>query len=224
MSIDPSEIVFFEYGFIKITATLLYTWLVSFLLIAMALFIRSRINRRSDPLEVNKIQNISEALIVLIRDQIKEMSQEDSDKYFPFIATIFIFILFSNFISIIPWITPPTASLNTSTALAICVFLAVPYFGIKNQGVKKYLQQYIKPNIIMLPFNIIGEISRTLALAIRLYGNVMSSGLIVLILLGILPLFFPIIIDAFGLLVGAIQAYVFAILSMVYILSATQDE
>lgn len=224
MSIDPSELVYFEYGFIRITATLIFTWLVTFLLVAISIFIRSKIREKKDPLEVNKIQNISEALIVLIREQIREVSQEESDKYFPFIATLFIFILFSNILSIIPGFTPPTSSLNTATALAICVFLAVPYFGIKSQGTKKYFQQYIKPNIIMLPFNIIGEISRTLSLAVRLYGNVMSTGLIVLILLGILPLFFPIIIDAFGLLVGAIQAYVFAILAMVYILSSAQDE
>ncbi len=224
MNIDPSQIVYFQYGFIRITATLVFTWLVMLVLLALSLFIGRQIKKNKDPLQVNKYQNISEALIVTIRNQIKEVSQENPDKYFPFIATIFIFILTSNLLSIIPGFTGPTSSLNTTTALAICVFLAVPYYGIKNQGFKNYLKQYIEPNIIMLPFNIIGEISRTLSLAVRLYGNIMSSGLIVLILIGILPLFFPVLIDAFGLLMGAIQAYVFAILSMVYIISSSQNQ
>lgn len=224
MSIDPSDTIYWSYGFIKITATLVYTWVVMFLLIVGSIIISAKIGKSDNPLTVTKSQNISEALITTVRNQIRDVTQEDPTKYLPFIGTIFIFILFSNVISVIPGFISPTASLNTTTALAICVFLAVPYYGIKSQGVSNYLKQYVKPNIIMLPFNIIGEVSRTLSLAVRLYGNIMSSGLIVIILLGIIPLFFPIIINAFGLLMGGIQAYVFAILSIVYIASATQEE
>ncbi len=224
MSIDPSDIVYFQYGFIRITATLVYTWVLMLFLIIGSIFIKSSIGKSKSPLTVTKSQNISEAVITTVRGQIREVTQEDPSRYLPFIGTIFIFILFANVISIIPGFISPTASLNTTTALAICVFLAVPYYGIKSQGVGNYLKQYIKPNIIMLPFNLIGEVSRTLSLAVRLYGNIMSSGLIVIILLGILPLFFPVLVNAFGLLMGGIQAYVFSILSIVYIASATQKE
>lgn len=224
MSIDPSDIIYFEYGFIRITATLVYTWALMLFLIIGSILIRSSIGKSKSPLTVTKSQNVSEAVITTVRSQIREVTQEDPSRYLPFIGTIFIFILFANVISIIPGFISPTASLNTTTALAICVFLAVPYYGIRSQGVGSYLKQYIKPNIIMLPFNLIGEVSRTLSLAVRLYGNIMSSGLIVIILLGIIPLFFPVLVNAFGLLMGGIQAYVFSILSIVYIASATQQQ
>ena len=224
MSIDPSDTIYFQYGFIRITATLVYTWIVMLIITFLSLFISRSIGKSKNPLEVTKSQNISEAVITTVRGQIREVTQEDPSKYFPFIGTIFIFILFSNVVSIIPGFISPTSSLNTTTALAICVFIAVPYYGIQSQGLKSYLKQYVKPNIIMLPFNIIGELSRTMSLAVRLYGNIMSSGLIVIILLGILPLFFPVLVNAFGLLMGGIQAYVFSILSIVYIASSTKQE
>ena len=224
MTIDPSEIVYFQWGFIKITATLLFTWIVMFVLVFGSIYITRNIGKKADVLRVTRAQNISEAVITTVRKQIREVSQEEPGKYLPFIGTIFIFILFSNIISIIPGFISPTSSLNTTTALAICVFFAVPFYGIESRGIGEYLKQYIKPNVIMLPFNIIGEISRTLALAVRLYGNIMSSGLIVIILLGILPIFFPVLVHSFGLLMGAIQAYVFAILSIVYIASATKSK
>ena len=137
-------------------------------------------------------------------------------------VTLFLFIVVSNVLSIVPGFQAPTASLSTTTALAICVFVAVPLFGISGQGLRSYLKQYTQPSPIMLPFNIIGEISRTLALAVRLYGNMMSGAMIVAILLVILPLFFPIIMQLLGLLTGVIQAYIFAVLAMVYIASAAQ--
>jgi F-type H+-transporting ATPase subunit a len=100
----------------------------------------------------------------------------------------------------------------------------VPLFGIKNQGIGAYLKHSIEPTPVMLPFNIISELSRTVALAIRLFGNVMSTSLLVAILLSIVPLFFPIVMQAFGMLIGVIQAYVFAILSMVYIASGMRHQ
>lgn len=224
MSIDPSDMIYYQYGFIKITATIVYTWVVMLILIFASILVRSSIGKSDDPLAVTKSQNVAEALVTTVRGQIREVVQGDPSKYLPFIGTLFIFILFSNVISIVPGFISPTASLNTTTALAICVFLAVPYYGIKSQGIKNYLKQYIKPNVIMLPFNILGEITRTLSLAVRLYGNIMSSGLIVIILLGILPLFFPVLVNIFGLLMGGIQAYVFSILAIVYIASATQQQ
>lgn len=219
MNIDPSQIVYFEWGFVKITATLVFTWITMLILILISYLVTRTIKPGT---EVSKGQNILEALIETINDQIRQISQQDPGRFLPFIGTLFIFILASNVLSIVPGFKSPTGSLNTTIALAICVFLAVPVYGIYDRGILGYLKEYIKPTIVMLPFNIISEISRTLSLAIRLYGNVMSSSIIVVILLGVVPLFFPVIIQALGLLTGVIQAYIFAILAIVYIASATK--
>ncbi len=120
-----------------------------------------------------------------------------------------------------PGYHPPTGSLSTTTALAVCVFVAVPLYGIAERGLLGYLKNYVQPTPFMLPFNIIGELSRTLALAIRLYGNAMSGAVIVGILISVAPFVFPIVMRLLGLLTGLIQAYIFAVLAMVYIASAT---
>lgn len=221
MNIDPSQIVYFQWGFIRITATLVFTWILMAILILVSYLVTRTIKPGT---EVSKGQNILEALIETINEQIKQISQEDPGRYLPFIGTLFIFILASNVLSIVPGFNPPTGSLNTTIALSLCVFLAVPFYGISDRGIIGYLKEYLKPTFIMLPFNIISDISRTLSLAIRLYGNVMSSTVIVAILLGVVPLFFPIVIQALGLLTGVIQAYIFAILAIVYIASSTKKE
>jgi F-type H+-transporting ATPase subunit a len=124
----------------------------------------------------------------------------------------------------VPGYLSPTGSLNTTIALAFCVFLAVPVFGVASQGVGSYLKQYLEPTFIMLPFNIVSEITRTLSLAIRLYGNVMSANVIIAILLTVVPFFFPVVMQVLGLLTGVIQAYIFAILAIVYIASAVSTD
>ncbi len=221
MNIDPSEIVYFQWGFVRITATLVFTWLTMFIL-AIGSYLVTR-NLKSEG-KISKGQNILEALVETINSQIKQISQQEPGKYLPFIGTLFIFIFMSNVLSIIPGYISPTGSLNTSIALALCVFVSVPVYGITDRGIGGYLKEYIKPTFIMLPFNIISELSRTLSLAIRLYGNVMSTSIIVAILLGVIPLFFPVVIQALGLLTGVIQAYIFAILAIVYIASATENK
>jgi len=221
MNIDPSEIVYFQWGFVSITATLVFTWIIMIVLALVSFLLTRKIKYEG---KISKGQNILEALIETINSQIKQISQQEPGKYLPFIGTLFIFILVSNVFSIIPGFIAPTGSLNTSTALAICVFISVPVYGIDDRGIGGYLKQYIKPTFLMLPFNIISELSRTLSLAVRLYGNVMSSSIIVVILLGVIPLFFPVIIQVLGLLTGVIQAYIFAILAIVYIASATEGK
>lgn len=221
MIIDPSEIIYFEWGFVRITATLVFTWITMIVLTLVSYLLTKDID---GGYEVSKRQSILEALIETIENQIKQVSRQEPGKYLPFIGTLFIFILVPNILSIIPGYISPTGSLNTTVALSLCVFISVPVYGISERGVSGYLKEYIKPTFIMLPFNIISEISRTLSLAIRLYGNVMSSGIIVTILLGIIPIFFPVVIQALGLLTGVIQAYIFAILAIVYIASATKRE
>ena len=141
-------------------------------------------------------------------------------RYLPFLGTLFLFVAASSLSSIIPMFEPPTGSLSTTIALALCVFVAVPVYGIRSRGLGGYLKSYIEPTVIMLPFNLISEASRTLALAVRLFGNMMSGAMIVAILISITPLLFPIVMTALGLLTGMVQAYIFSILAAVYIAAA----
>jgi F-type H+-transporting ATPase subunit a len=221
MEISPDAIVYWQSGAFKITATILFTWIVMALLVVGSWLVTRRLTSDVHP---ERGQNALEAVVEMVQNQIREISQEESYRYLPFIGTLFLFIVVSNVLSIVPGFQAPTASLSTTTALALCVFVAVPLFGISRQGLRSYLKQYTQPSLIMLPFNIIGEVSRTLALAVRLYGNMMSGAMIVAILLVILPLFFPVVMQLLGLLTGVIQAYIFAVLAMVYIASAAQME
>lgn len=219
MEISPDAIVYWQSGPLKLNATIVFTWVVMALLVVGSWLVTRRL---TGDVHLRRGQNALEAVVEMVQNQIREISQEESYRYLPFIGTLFLFIVVSNVLSIVPGFQAPTASLSTTTALALCVFVAVPLFGISRRGLRAYLRQYTQPSPIMLPFNIIGEISRTLALAVRLYGNMMSGAMIVAILLVILPLFFPIIMQLLGLLTGVIQAYIFAVLAMVYIASAAQ--
>ncbi len=221
MDISPDSIIFWEYGFIKINATLVFSWVVIVILTAAAYIATRKITSETS---ITRWQNMLEVLVNAIREQIRDISGQKPERYLPFAGTIFIYIAVSNILAVVPWFEAPTASLSTTAALALCVFVAVPAYGISQRGMAGYLKQYLQPSVVMLPFNIISEVSRTLALAIRLYGNIMSGTIIAGILLGIVPFFFPVIMQAFGLLTGVIQAYIFAVLSMVYIASASKAQ
>jgi F-type H+-transporting ATPase subunit a len=145
--------------------------------------------------------------------------RHDPDRYLPFVGTLFVYIAVTNLLLIVPGYVPATASLSTTAALALCVLVAVPVYGVLHDGPRAYLRQYLQPSALMLPFNVIGELSRTMALAVRLFGNVMSGTKIVAILLAITPLFFPIVMRVLGLITGLIQAYILAVLALVYISS-----
>lgn len=218
MNVTPDSIVYFRVGPLNISATILFTWVVIAILIIISWLATRTLTAGA---HVSRWQNLLESIISTMRKQIQEITHQDPDRYLPFIGTLFLFIAVSNGLTIVPYYHPPTGSLYTTAALALSVFLAVPVFGIAERGLG-YFRHYIKPSILMLPFNIIGEMSRTLALAVRLFGNIMSGTMIVAILVGIAPLFLPIIMQALGLLVGLIQAYIFAILATVYIASATR--
>jgi F-type H+-transporting ATPase subunit a len=161
-------------------------------------------------------------LVSGIRGEIDEVSKGEGGRYLPLIGTLFLFIALANLLAIVPGYVAPTSSLTTTGALAICVFIAVPLYGISHQGLMEYLKEYFRPTFIFFPFHVMGELSRTLALTVRLFGNIMSHEKVIAILLSVTPLFFPAVMQALGLLIGLIQAYIFSILAMVYIASATQ--
>jgi len=216
--ISPDQVILFQWGFVKITATLAYTWLVMGILISLALIVG---RKATQDVNISRWQNLLEVVVSTIREQIREISQDDPDHYTAFIGTLFLFIGLSNLLLIVPGYVAPTSSLTTTAALAVCVFVAVPIYGISKNGLA-YFKEYFQPTFIFFPFHVMGEFSRTLALTIRLFGNIMSHDKVIAILLAVTPLFFPIIMHALGLLIGMVQAYIFSILAMVYIASVTQ--
>jgi len=218
MPFNPDDLVVWQFGVIAVSATLLYTWLVMAILVTASWLVTRRLSTHERP---PRWQNLLEVLVSAMRDQIRDISHQDPGRYLPFIGTLFLFVAMANLLAVVPGYRPPTASLSTTTALAVCVFVAVPLYGIGTRGLGGYLRQYLRPSPFMLPFNIVGELSRTLALAVRLYGNIMSGAMIAGILLSFMPFFFPVLMQLLGLLTGMIQAYIFAVLAMVYIASAT---
>jgi len=218
--LSPDDVVLWQWGFVSLRLTVAYTWLVMALLVFVSWLATRRLT--TGP-RVSRWQNFLEIVVGTINDQIREVSQQRPEPYLPFIGTLFLFVVTSNLLAVVPGFDAPTAALSTTTALAVCVLVAVPAYGIARQGLLGYLKLYVQPTPLMLPFNVIGELSRTLALAVRLFGNMMSGAKIAAILLMIVPLFFPVLMHALGLLTGVIQAYIFAILALVYIASATQS-
>ncbi len=220
MIYSPDQIILFEWGWAGINATLAGTWVI----MALIVFFCRRVTRKMTPdTTISTSQNLVEVIVEAMNDHIREITLERPEPFLPFAGTLFIFILVSNLLSVIPFFIPPTGSLSTTAALALCVFVAVPVFGLSTQSLSSYLGQYLKPSPVMLPFNIMGEITRTFALAMRLYGNVMSGTVITFVLLIVTPLFFPVVMQGLGLLTGTIQAYIFSLLALVYIASARQS-
>ncbi|MCF3974679.1 F0F1 ATP synthase subunit A [Paracoccus salsus] len=220
MEINPDAWVLYEWRGLPLNATIVFTWVVMALLVVGSWAITARL---SEGETVSRWQVMLEVIVTTIRDQIAEVGADTPGRYLPFIGTLFLFIAAANVLSIVPGYQPPTGSLSTTAALAICVLVAVPLFSIGERGLAGYLRNYVQPTPLMLPFNIVSEASRTIALAVRLYGNVMSGTVIVGILISIAPFFFPIVMQVLGLLTGLIQAYIFAILAMVYIGSASRS-
>jgi len=219
MRLSPDQWIFWQHGFLKLNATIVFTWLLMLALVIGSALVTRKL---STGLQRSGWQNLLEIVVTAIEKQIQDVGLAPPQKYIGFLGTLFLFVGAASLCPVIPGYETPTGSLSTTAALALCVFVAVPFFGIEEQGVRDYLKSYTKPTFIMLPFNIIGEVSRTLALAVRLFGNMMSGAMIVGILLTITPLIFPIFMTALGLLTGMVQAYIFSILAAVYIAAATR--
>ena len=219
MHISPDSMVFWTVGGFAINATVLFTWGIMALLAGTAIIISRRLVSNLCP---SKWQSFFEVLTLSVRDQLDDIGISHPEEYTGFLGTLFSFLVIANVLSVIPGYITPTSSLSTTAALAIAVFFSVIIFGIKKQGWKNYFATYMQPAPILLPFNVIGEISRTIALAVRLFGNMMSGEMVVSILVALTPFFFPAVMGALGLLIGMIQAYIFTILASVYIAAATR--
>ena len=219
MRLSPDQLLLWQHGPWRLNATIAFTWALMLLLAAGSKLITRRLS--TGP-ERSRWQDLLEIIVTGIEQQIAAVGLTRPRQYLPFLGTLFLFLAMAALGTIIPGYLPPTASLSTTVALALCVMVAVPMYGIVEQGLGRYLASYLEPTVLMLPFNIISEFSRTLALAVRLFGNMMSGSMIVAILLSLTPFIFPLVMTLLGLLTGMVQAYIFSILAAVYLAAATR--
>ncbi|MBI4977937.1 MAG: F0F1 ATP synthase subunit A [Spirochaetes bacterium] len=219
MHITPDTIIFFQWHGLRLNATIVCTWIVMGILLTVSLIATRKLS--SGP-RVSRWQTIMETVVLTIRSEIRNTMQMDPAPFLPFLGTLFLFISISNLLAVVPVYRPPTGSISTTAALATTVLLTAPVYGISKQGVLGFLKTYLHPIPIMLPLNILSDISRAIALSVRLFGNIMSGHLIAAIMIGIIPLIFPLVLDAIELLLGQIQAYIFTVLSSVILAAAVR--
>ena len=207
----------FHIGPIPITMTLVSTWAVMAAVVGFAMVLRGRLRVK----EPCKAQQVTEAMVTWLGDEIKGIISRDPAPFIPIVGSLFIFILVANLTSLVssfvPGLKPPTADIATTAALATVVFFAVPVYGILMTGTVNYLRTYIQPTWLMLPLNIVSELSRTLALAVRLFGNIFSGEILIGVVVSLVPFFLPTPLMILSLITGVIQAYIFAVLAVVYI-------
>jgi F-type H+-transporting ATPase subunit a len=208
------------------------TWAVMGLLIALAGVVKFQIGRRG----VGRFQNVFELFMESLCSLIREIVRADPSPYVPLAGTLFLFVFASNLWGMIPGMSSPTADISVTAALAVIVFLAVPFYGIRSKGLVDYLKVYIQPTPFLLPLNILSELTRTLALAVRLFGNIMSGQLLFVIVAGVVTtvmkgyarVFMPagfvltLFISVLSLITAVIQAYIFTVLALVYIGAAVE--
>ena len=209
----------FHLGPIGVTRTVADSVIVSGLLIALAVLVRLGLGHRPSGWPV-----AAEMLVEHFEDLMRDMFGGDPRPYTPVVVTLALFIGTANLLGLVPGLHAPTADLSTTAALAVVVFLAVPFFGVRARGLRGYLRHYLEPSPILLPLEIITEFSRTLALAVRLFGNIMSEELVIAVLLSLAGLLVPIPIMMLAVLTSVVQAYIFAVLTVVYLSAAVQSQ
>ncbi len=218
MTSPLSSIALFNLGPIPITAGVVVTWAIMAVLVLGSILLTRRLS--SFP---TAIQAALELIVDTVDNQIRDTMRIEPAPYRAFIGTLFVFIFVANWSSLVPGIEPPTAHLETDAALALLVFLAVIWFGIRAGGVRGYLSTFASPNPIMIPLNFIESLTRTFSLLVRLFGNVMSGVFVIGIVLSLAGLLVPIPLMALDLLTGAVQAYIFSVLAMVFIAGAVNE-
>jgi F-type H+-transporting ATPase subunit a len=164
-----------------------------------------------------------ELIVTTMDTQIRETTGAEPAPYRGFIGTLFVFILFANWASLVPGVEPPTAKLETDAALAILVFLSVIRFGVRGAGVLGYLKSFAAPNPIMIPLNMLESVTRVFSMFVRLFGNVVSGVFVIGVVASLAGLLVPIPLMALDLLTGLVQAYIFAVLAMVFIAATVED-
>jgi len=219
MHITSDAIVYFTWKGIHLNATIVFTWVVMAVLVAVSLIATRPIK---GGLKVSRWQMLLETLVESMKSEIRQITQNEPARYLVFLGSLILFISVSNMLNVVPFYSAPTESLSTTAALTFCVLVAAPIYGISRQGLWGYLKTYAYPVPLMLPFNIISDVSRAVAMSVRLFGNVLSGTLVGAMMLSIIPFIFPIVMNVLELLIGQIQAYIFTVLAAVIIASALE--
>lgn len=210
--------VVFHIGPIPITSPVVVTWAIMATLALFSILATRKLSRTP-----SAFQTVLEMIVEAIDSQIQDTMRAPPARYRPLIGTLFLYILFANWSSLLPGIEPPTAHIETDAAMAVIVFGAAVYYGISALGVVGYLKTFVQPSFVMMPLNIAETFTRTFSMTVRLFGNVMSGVFIIGVVLSLAGLFVPIPLMALDLLTGTIQAYIFTVLSMVFIASAVNE-
>lgn len=209
----------FELGPIQITSTVITTWVVMAVITVLAWLTTRRLQTIPD-----RPQALVEAIVLLIEESIRDIAPQHVDKILPFIASLWIFLVLANLVGLIPGMHSPTRDLSATAAIAFLVFLSVHWYGIRIQGLKNYLLHYLRPSPILLPFNIISEVTRTIALAVRLFGNIMSLEMIALLVLLVAGFLVPVPILMLHIVEALVQAYIFGMLALIYVAGSLQSQ
>jgi F-type H+-transporting ATPase subunit a len=211
--------VLLHLGPVEVTSTVVYSLIASLVLIGLALLVRMGLGRRSSGWAV-----AAEYLVEHFEALMRDMFGRDSRPFTPLVVTLVLFIATANLLGLVPGLRSPTADISATAALAVLVFFAVPVYGVRARGVRGYLKHYLEPTPWLLPFEIITELSRTLALAVRLFGNVMSEELVIAVLLSLAGLLVPVPMMLLAVLTSLVQAYIFAVLTVVYLSAAVRAQ
>jgi F-type H+-transporting ATPase subunit a len=211
--------ILFHLGPLAVSATVVSSLIVSGLLIGFAALVRFGLRGGPSGWPV-----AAELVVEHFEDLMRDMFGCDPRPYTPLIVTLALFIGTANLIGLVPGLHAPTADFSVTAALAVVVFVAVPFYGVRARGLGGYLRHYLEPSPLLLPFEVITELSRTLALAVRLFGNVMSEELVIAVLLSLAGLLVPVPIMMLSVLTSLVQAYIFAVLTVVYLSAAVRSQ
>lgn len=215
---SPSGALVFHLGTLAVTETVITTWGIM-----LALFLVSWLSTRRLALEPGLWQSALEGVVAAIEDAVGAVLPEQGVRILPFVGTLWLFIVIANLAGIIPGVRGPTDDLSLTAALAILVFLAVHWYGIRIHGLRNYLRHYLEPNPILLPFHIVSEISRTVALAVRLFGNIFSLELTALLVLLVAGFLAPVPVLMLHIVEALVQAYIFGMLALIYVAGGIQS-
>lgn len=218
MNSPLSSAALFHVGPVPVASCVLTTWAIMAVLGLAAVSVTWRLSLRP-----SRLQAALELMVDTVDSQIRDTMQVAPGPYRAFIGTLFVFIFVANWSSLVPGVEPPAARLETDAALALLVFVAVIWFGIRAGGVRGYLASFATPNLLMVPLNVVESLTRTFSMLVRLFGNVMSGVFVIGIVLSLAGLLVPIPLMALDLLTGAVQAYIFAVLAMVFIAGAVAE-
>jgi F-type H+-transporting ATPase subunit a len=209
----------FELGPVQLTNTVLTTWIV----IAITWLLVWLATRRLQ-MSPGRVQTLIEAIVVSIEEAIRNVAPQYVQQIMPFIGSLWLFLGIANLVGLIPGMHSPTRDLSATAAIAFLVFLSVHWYGIRIEGLKNYLQHYLKPSPVMLPFHLLSEVTRTIALAVRLFGNMMSLEMVALLILMVAGFLVPIPILMLHIVEAMVQAYIFGMLALIYVAGGLQTQ